>query len=66
MVGAEAIHPNFHCIDDKGLVGRVKDAGIMINTYTVNDEKTMRRFLDYKVDGIITNYPDKLKKIMEE
>lgn len=66
IAGAEAIHPNFHCIDNKGLVGRVKDAGIMINTYTVNDEKTMRRFLDYKVDGIITNYPDKLKKIMEE
>lgn len=65
IVGVEAIHPYYHAIDNKEVIERVKASGIMINTWTVNDESTMKKFLKYNVDGIITNYPDKLKIIME-
>lgn len=66
IVGAEAIHPYFYAIDNKEVINRVKEAGILINAWTINEEKYMRRFLDYGIDGIMTNYPDKLKKLMEE
>lgn len=64
-VGVEAIHPYYPAIDNAELVERVRSAGIMINTWTVNDEKEMKKFLEYKVDGIITNYPDRLNTLME-
>lgn len=66
MAGSEAIHPYYQAINNKELIHRVKEAGIMINTWTVNEESDMKKFLEYKVDGIITNYPDKLNNIMKE
>lgn len=66
IVGAEALHPYFLAVDNAALIDRIKSAGIMINAYTINEEADMNRFLDYKVDGIITNYPDKLNKLMKE
>lgn len=66
IVGSEAIHPIYPAIDNEELVKRVKKAGIKINTWTVNKEDDMRRLLSYGVEGIITNYPDKLNNIMKE
>ena len=60
---ANAIHPNYNVIDEE-IVRESKAAGIDVNIYTVNDEKHMRQFVNMKVDGIITNYPDKLHKIL--
>lgn len=65
IVGAEALHPPFHAIDNKELIDRIKASGKMINPFTINDENDMKRFIDYEVDGIITNYPDKVKMLME-
>lgn len=65
IVGAEAIHPYFPAIDSKEVIDRVRAAGVMVNPYTINEEEVMKRFLNYGIDGIITNYPDKLKKLME-
>ena len=65
IVGAEALHPPFHAVDNKELIDRIKASGKMINAFTINDESDMKRFLDYKIDGIITNYPDKVKMLME-
>lgn len=66
IVGVEAIHPYFLAVDNAALIERIKDAGIMINAYTINEESDMKRFLGYRVDGIITNYPDKLNMLMKE
>lgn len=66
IVGAEALHPYFLAVDNAALIDRIKSSGIMINAYTINEKADMKRFLDYKVDGIITNYPDKLNKLMKE
>jgi glycerophosphoryl diester phosphodiesterase len=64
-VGADALHPNFYALN-REIISGIKEEGILINTYTVNDVNYMKYFLDMKVEGIITNYPDKLKKIMDE
>ena len=40
--------------------------GKKINVWTVNDEYDLRLFVEMGVDGIITDYPDRLKRILEE
>jgi glycerophosphoryl diester phosphodiesterase len=40
--------------------------GMKILVWTVNREKRMERFLNMGVDGIITNYPDRLMKILKK
>ncbi|TDT60955.1 glycerophosphodiester phosphodiesterase [Fonticella tunisiensis] len=63
MVGADALHPHFYTLN-RDIVKRIKKEGILINTYTVNDVSYMRYFIELGIDGIITNYPDKLNKII--
>ena len=35
-------------------------------TWTVNDKKFMKKLIKSKVDGIITDYPQKMAKILEK
>lgn len=63
-VGADALHPNFYSMK-KEIIDDIKKENIAINTYTVNDVEYMKYFVKMGIDGIITNYPDKLKKVME-
>ncbi len=62
-VGANAIHPYYLAIN-KEIVNEVKKEKILINPYTVNKEEDMLNLIKMEVDGIITNYPDKLHKLL--
>ncbi len=47
----------------------VKEAqglGLKVVVWTVNSETDMRRMLDWRVDGIISDYPDLLRKVAGE
>ncbi len=44
----------------------LKQQGIPVNVYTVNDEKSMKRFYARGVDGIFTNKPDVLRKVLDD
>ena len=46
-------------------VGEMKNNGIEINTWTVNDEESVRRLYDLGVDSVIGNYPDMAKKVID-
>ncbi len=61
-IGVDAIHPWFYSLDEE-IINASHDNNIKINTYTVNEEKDMMDLIDMGVDSIITNYPDKLKKV---
>lgn len=61
-LGANALHPSFYSLTEK-IVKNAHDISLKINTYTVNEEKDMRHMLELGIDGIITNYPDKLKAL---
>jgi glycerophosphoryl diester phosphodiesterase len=65
-VGADALHPSFYSVLDEHVAGDIKKKGFSINTYTVNEERYMKRLIELGIDGIITNYPDKLKKVLQE
>jgi glycerophosphoryl diester phosphodiesterase len=61
---ADAVHPLYISVMDETIVKEIKEKEIKINTYTVNEETHMKRLIELEVDGIITNYPDKLKKML--
>lgn len=44
----------------------MKDHGLEINTFTVNQEEEVRRFHALDIDGIITNHPDMTKRVLAE
>jgi glycerophosphoryl diester phosphodiesterase len=64
-VFADALHPYFYSLN-KEIIKEIREEGIMINTYTVNDTNYMKYFVENRVEGIVTNYPDKLKKIIDD
>lgn len=65
IAGIDAMHPNFKTLNEE-VVENIKRNGLMINTYTVDDEEDMRSMLELGVDGIFTNYPDRLNKIIRQ
>jgi glycerophosphoryl diester phosphodiesterase len=46
------------------LVTRVQALGMQVIPWTVNDEARMRELIDMGVDGIITDYPDVLLRVL--
>ena len=63
--GIECYHPHFAMITDE-TAKEMKENGIKINTWTVNDENTMKDLISKGVDILIGNYPDLTKKVIEE
>jgi glycerophosphoryl diester phosphodiesterase len=39
--------------------------GLAVYPYTVDAEDDMRRLLDLGVDGLFTNYPDRLRALID-
>ena len=50
----------------KNQVAEAHKIGLRMIVYTVNDTASMRQMIQYGVDGIITNYPDMLIKLMNK
>jgi glycerophosphoryl diester phosphodiesterase len=48
------------------LVTEAHAMGIKVLPWTVNDPADMRRLIEMQVDGIITDYPDRLRRVMAE
>ena len=63
--GVECYHPHFAMITDE-TVKEMKENGIEINTWTVNNEETMKDLISKGADILIGNYPDLTKKVIEE
>lgn len=50
----------------KRIVERLHERGQEVFVWTVNEEKKMRKLIRHGVDGIITNYPGRLKKVLAD
>jgi glycerophosphoryl diester phosphodiesterase len=57
--GAKLYCPDYEFVDEH-VVRQAKDAGACIIPYTVNTEDAWERLVDWGVDGITTDYPDRL------
>ena len=58
-INAQAIHPNFRLLNDK-TVKKIRNNGFKIYTWTVNNEDDINFMKKLKVDGIISDYPDRI------
>lgn len=61
----ECYHPCFPSILNEEYMKEIKDAGIMVNPYTVNEEEHMNMVMKVKVDSIITNEVEKLYNLLK-
>lgn len=62
---AIGVGPSFRQID-ANYVKQVREMGLMIHPYTVNEKEDMRRLLEWGVNGMFTNYPDRLNEVIKE
>jgi glycerophosphoryl diester phosphodiesterase len=64
-MGIDQLHPHHSSIDEEMMRG-CKRHGMTIRTYTVNEEIEMRRLIQLGVDAIITNYPPRLRQVIDQ
>lgn len=60
---ADALHPYFYAVNEE-IIREAHSEGLLVTPFTVNDPATMRRLVRMGVDGIITNYPDRLRSVI--
>ncbi|MEU4533430.1 glycerophosphodiester phosphodiesterase family protein [Streptosporangium sp. NPDC023825] len=58
--------PGYQPYVTKEMVDQAHRLGIKVIPWTVDDEPTLNKLIDDGVDGIITDYPDRLRKVMSE
>jgi glycerophosphoryl diester phosphodiesterase len=63
-VGAEAINPHCFLVDEE-LVRSAHAEGLAVYPYTANELPEMTRLLDCGVDGVISNYPARLRELVD-
>jgi glycerophosphoryl diester phosphodiesterase len=63
-LGGSAWHPYYKDINKKA-VKDAHDNNLPVNVWTVNDEDDMLKMIEYGVDGIMTDYPLRLKNLCE-
>ncbi len=64
-VGVDGIHPFWMGVDGVLVKGAHKH-GLFVNPFTVNNLEDMAALLKLGVDGIITDYPDRLSALVEK
>lgn len=65
LLGAAAVHPHFLLVT-RELVGQLHDSGLKVFPWTVDDPVIMARLVSWDVDGIITNRPDLLVRLLQQ
>lgn len=65
-LNADALHPIFYNLLVPDFVKGCFENGIMINPFTVDDEMYIAALVNLKINGIITNYPDRAVKIRDD
>ena len=59
-LGAVAINPYYQTLTEEN-VATMQQAGFKVYTYTVNDPEDISRMKDFGVDGIFSDYPERVK-----
>ena len=64
--GVDAIHPLFCNLRYPGFMKEAEEEGLLVNVWTPNEPDHIRMCALCGVDGIITNYPDVARQVIEE
>lgn len=64
--GVVAVSPEFTFPVDAAMVAQAHAAGLTVIPWTVDQKADLTRLIDLGVDGIITNHPDVLRKILQQ
>lgn len=59
FIKAEAIHPYFHLLTAENVV-KIKEKGFKVIPWTINEPEDITFVKSLEVDGIITDFPEKL------
>ncbi len=59
QLSAKAIHPHFSLLTEENCL-EAKQKGYKIFTWTVNHEADIERLKSYNIDGIISDFPDRI------
>lgn len=63
--GMDTVAPNAPTVDGR-FVDLAHEAGLVVNTWTVNDPDRMRELIDLGVDGLITDVVDIARTVVDE
>ncbi len=58
----DAVHPWFVNLRFPDFMKQCREAGLAVNTWTVNEDYEIAFVMNYGPDAIITNYPDRVRK----
>ncbi|UCH39069.1 MAG: glycerophosphodiester phosphodiesterase [Gammaproteobacteria bacterium] len=61
-----AIWSPYHKEVSASVIKLAQDMGLKVNVWTVNEPTRMRELIGMGVDGIITDYPDRLRKVLKQ
>jgi len=61
-LGAEALHPELALVTPE-LVRAAHGEGLAVHVYTVDAPADLERMVELGVDGIFTNYPERLRRL---
>lgn len=64
-VGADIVSPDYAVVDE-AFVRRAHAAGLRVIPWTVNEADAMRQQIAAGVDGLITDYPSRLRVVLAE
>lgn len=64
-IKVECYHPCFPSILNKNYMKEIRQGGIRVNTYTVNEEEHMKMVIEAGVDSIITNEVERLSNLLK-
>jgi len=58
-IKAKAIHPYYHLLNEEN-TKEIQEKGFLVLPWTVNIEEDIQKIKSFKVDGIISDFPDKI------
>lgn len=60
-----SLHPYYQMLDAEDVL-KAKESGLYVYPYTANDEKDLLKLTDFGVSGIITDFPGRLKALLQD
>ncbi|MCD8074424.1 MAG: glycerophosphodiester phosphodiesterase [Lachnospiraceae bacterium] len=64
ILGVDALHPALYNLQYPGFMEQAREKGLKVHVWTVNEEEHLRQMRKMNVDAVITNYPDRARKIV--